>query len=422
MSRGAVSGSPNKLVVLVCALAISLLVACSSGGTGDTGAAAGSPSPSGDPAQMAQIEKVARDSMQKYDVRALIVQVTKDGQNTYTGAMGTSMTGVPATTDMHFRSGSFGFTYIGEIFAKLVDEGKVSLEDPLSTWRSDLPQADRITVRNLLNMTAGYADYVYQPSLLKAYSRDPFRQWSNEELIDIGVSAPMLFEPGTNWAYSHTNYVILGEVLQGITGRPMADVMREYVIEPMGLTGTSTNDNTPAIPEPVLHSFSSERRADLGVPASEDFYEEATFWNPSWTTAEGAVLTSTIGDIGRSMTIVGSGEQVSPEMYQEQVGPNLVGFGEKDPTGKCPACAQNTETGSYGLGVVLLGPWITQTMNFGGLGATSGYLPSDGLTISVATTYEPEAFDSEGLYANASTEIFKAFTEVLAPDQALPGA
>lgn len=65
--------------------------------------------------------------MSKHHLRALIVQVTKDGQNVYTGARGTSMTGVPATPDMHFRIGSFGFTYIGQIFAKLVDEQKVSL-------------------------------------------------------------------------------------------------------------------------------------------------------------------------------------------------------------------------------------------------------------------------------------------------------
>ena len=106
------------------------------------------------------------------------------------------------------------------------------------------------------------------------------------------------------------------------------------------------------------------------------------------------MLTSTISDLTRSMTIVGSGEQVSPEMYQQQVGQNLVGFGKADPTGKCEVCRENTEAGSYGLGVVLLGPWITQTMNFGGTGATSGYLPSDELTISVATTYEADAFDS----------------------------
>ena len=412
-------GHSRTTRLLLAALAVSLLAACSSN-AGAEQAPSESASPVPDPAMTARIETVAREAIDKHNLRALIVQVTQDGQEIYSGAMGTSMTGVPATVDMHFRSGSFGFTYIGQIFAKLVDQGQVSLGDPLATWFPDLPEADRITVKNLLNMTSGYADYVYQPSLQKDYYGDPFQQWTNARLIDIGVSAPMLFEPGTNWAYSHTNYVILGEVLQKITGKPMADVMQEYVIEPMGLVGTSTNKNTPAIPEPVLHSFSSERRQFLDIPESVGFYEEATFWNPSWTTAEGAVLTSTISDLSRSMAIVGSGEQVSPQMYQQQVGANLIGFGEADPTGRCEVCRENTEAGSYGLGVVLLGPWITQTMNFGGTGATSGYLPADKLTISVATTYEALAFDSDGSYANASTQIFRALTESLAPDDALP--
>ena len=405
-----------RIAAALAAFGLLVLTACTTSDTPQSSTA----NASLDPARAAAIDAVAREAMAKHNLRALIVQVTEDGQTVHTGATGTSMTGVPATTDMHFRAGSFGFTYIGQTFAKLVDQQKVSLDDPLATWLPDLPDADKITVKNLLNMTSGYADYVYQPSLLKAYSRDPFRQWTNEELIDIGVSAPMLFEPGTNWAYSHTNYVILGEVLEKITGKPVADVLKEYVFDPMALTGTSSNADTPAIPEPVLHSFSSERRGDLKIPAAIPFYEEATFWNPSWTTAEGAVLTSTVDDLSRSMAIVGSGEQVSPEMYQAQVGPNLVGFGEADPTGKCPACAKLTEAGSYGLGVVLLGPWITQTMNFGGTGATSGYLPSDKLTITVVTTYDAAAFDSEGAYANASTAIFKDLVAALAPDQVVP--
>ena len=69
----------------------------------------------------------------------------------------------------------------------------------------------------------------------------------------------MEFEPGTNWGYSHTNYVILGRVLEQIAGMPLADAIRKYVLEPMGLkqTGALT---TPEIPQPVLHAFSSERR------------------------------------------------------------------------------------------------------------------------------------------------------------------
>ena len=100
-------------------------------------------------------------------------------------------------------------------------------------------------------MTSGYADYVYQPELLDGTGLDPFRQWTSEEMIGIGTSVPLYFEPAEqNWGYSHTNYVILGRALEQIAGKPMAEIMQEYIVEPMGLANTSSNENTPLIPSP----------------------------------------------------------------------------------------------------------------------------------------------------------------------------
>lgn len=368
----------------------------------------------------AALESELRQAMTDNDLRGMIVRVTRDGENLFTGAMGESLSGVPVSTDMHFRNGAFAFTYISQIVAALVDAGQLSLDDRIDAWLPDLPDADQVSIRMLLNMTSGYADYVYADGFAKAFYRDPFRQWDNTELIKIGMQAGRQFKPGSNWAYSHTNYVILGELLESVTGKPMAELMRTYVIEPMGLKNTGGNNDTPRIPAPVLHSFTSERRADLQVPADMPFTEDATYWNPSWTTASGAVQTTNITDITTSMEVVGSGSQVSQDMYQAQVGPNLVGFGAADPSGKCPACRKNTEAGSYGLGVVLLGPWITQTMNFAGLGATGGYLPDQGLAVAVATTYLPTAFDADGAYRNASMAIFGQIAETVSPGEGPP--
>jgi CubicO group peptidase (beta-lactamase class C family) len=240
----------------------------------------------------------------------------------------------------------------------------------------------------------------------------------------IGVSRPLQFQPGTNWAYSHTNYAILGRLLEIITGRPLAQVIQRYIIGPMGLANTSNSDGTPAIPELVLHTYSSERRSALQIPPSVPFTEDTTFWNPSWTTATGAVQTTNIYDMATSMRLVGDGHFVSPAMYRAQTGPNLVGFGHRDLSGRCPACDENTAARSYGLGVVLRGPWITRTKNFYGNGATAGYLPTQDLTIAVSVTYNPQAFDSTGGYANAnpSASIFTAIAAALAPNQTPPGS
>ena len=362
---------------------------------------------------IAAIKNSTRDAMKEYNLKALIVQVTAGGRQHYTEALGETMSGVPATPAMHFRNGAMAFTYISTMLLELVDQNKVSLDDKLSKFLPDLPQADRITLKNLANMTSGYTDYVYEPEVLHAIYLDPFRQWTPQELIKIGVSKPMMFEPGTNWGYCHTNYVILGQVIEQVTRMPLAQAMRQYILDPMDLKQTQSFI-TPQIPEPVLHTFSSERRSELHIPAGVPFYEESTFWNPSWTTAEGAIQITDITDMSKSMEAVGTGKLLSRESLAAQVSPNLVGFGKADP--HCPACHRMSEALNYGLGVVIRGPWITQTKSFAGCGATVGYLPSKKLTVAVATTYSPKAFDDEGGYKNVSDKVFAALGNALAPD------
>ncbi|NKX56188.1 serine hydrolase domain-containing protein [Arthrobacter mobilis] len=364
-----------------------------------------------------RIGDIVKSSMTRHSLAALIVRITRDGQVLYEGAAGESMTGVPATPQMHFRNGAMAFTYMGTILLRLVDEGKLHLHDKVGQYLPDLPQADAVTLKMLANMTAGYADYVYQPEVLDGVTRDPFRQWSTEELLEIGTSKPMMFEPGTNWGYSHTNYVVLARVLEKAAGMPMDQLMRSYIIEPLKLRQTQ-GLSTPRLPEPVLHSYSSERREALDIPADTAFYEEATFWNPSWTTAAGAVQVSGIADLATSIAAAGEGTLLSSASHSAQVSPELAGFGEETPG--CPVCRTNTGQHSYGLGVILRGPWITQTKLFAGAGAAAGYLPSEKLAIAVATTYAPGAFDAQGNYVAADEAILAELARAVVPDQPVP--
>ena len=86
-------------------------------------------------------------------------------------------------------------------------------------------------------------------------------------------SAPAVTETGTNWNYAHTNYVILGLAMEKITGKPMQQLLAERVLGPLGLHNTS-DPGTPAITEPALHAYSSERRYALKIPASVPFTED----------------------------------------------------------------------------------------------------------------------------------------------------
>jgi CubicO group peptidase (beta-lactamase class C family) len=368
--------------------------------------------------QAEAIVAIARGIMEKQDVKAVILRVTIDGQEVVTEALGESMTGVPATTDMHFRNGAVAFFYVATLLLRLVDQQQVSLDDPLAIWLPDLPDADQVTLRMLANMTAGYPDYVQNPKLSQEIYADPFRQWTPQELIALGLSTPRVFAPGTNWDYSHTDYVILGQALEKITGQPLDVALQEQVLGPMGLRNTVAW-STPQISEPVLHAFSAERREALGIPAGTPFLEESTYWNPSWTFAVGAIQTSDIVDLTTTAIAVGEGTLLSPASHQAQIAPDLLGFGS--PLKGCPNCHTLDETYTYGLGVVLTGDWIVQNPLFAGYGAVTGYLPAQKIAVAVATTFGEGAFDDQGNYKYSShSDIFAAIGTSLAPDHPLP--
>jgi CubicO group peptidase (beta-lactamase class C family) len=350
--------------------------------------------------------------MAQNHLKAIIVQVRSNGRNVYTAAFGESMTGVPATTDMHFRNGALAFTYMSTLLLEFVDRKKTTLQTKLSKYFPNLPDANRVTLKGLSQMTTGYADYVYQPELTQELYRNPFRKFTPQQLIQIGTSKPMQFAPGTNWAYSHTNYVILGLVLAKIAHMPLSEALRQYVLEPMGLKQTA-GFTTARIPHPALHSFTSERRETLGIKSSVPFTEESTYWNPSWTTVEGAVETTDISDLNTSLEAVSSGKLLSKPSSQAQIKPSLIGFGRKQTD--CPACNKQTSALNYGLGVLLVGPWITQTLGFAGASGAVGYLPAQNLSIAVEATNAPAAYDKEGNAGLGAVNVFRAIANALAP-------
>jgi CubicO group peptidase (beta-lactamase class C family) len=372
--------------------------------------------------QAEAIVAIARDLMEQQDLKAVILRVTIDGQEVVTAALGESMTGVPATTDMHVRNGNVAVAYMATLLLRLVDQGEVALDDPLATWLPDLPDAGQVTLRMLTNMTAGYPDFEKNPEFVAAFYADPFRQWTAEERIALSLSTPRVFAPGTNWDYSHSDYVILGQALEKIIGQPLDVALQEQVLGPMGLRNTVAW-STPEISQPVLHAFSSERRQALGIPDGTRFYEESTYWNPSWTLATGSIQTTDIVDMTTTAVAVGEGTLLSPASHQAQIAPDLLGFGT--PVAGCPNCHTLEASLSYGLGVVLSGDWILQTPLFGGYAGVMAYLPAQKLAIAVATTFGEEAFDDEGSYLHRShVQLYGAIGTLLAPDNqpVLPGA
>ena len=166
-----------------------------------------------DSATLARYEAALDGAMAKYPLKAVLIGIAEGGGEPWLAARGESMTGVPATPDMRFRNGAVAITYLGVLLLRLAEQGVVALDDPVAKWFPDYPKADKVTLEMLIRNTSGYADYVPNDGFLKALHDDPFRAWTADELIAIGLGEPMHCDPGACWSYAHTNFVILGAAL-----------------------------------------------------------------------------------------------------------------------------------------------------------------------------------------------------------------
>ena len=349
--------------------------------------------------QARDVVDVARQAKKDLDLNAVLLKVTVGGRNLVTDALGESMTGVPAEPGMHFRAGSVAFPYLGAVLLQLVEEGKVSLDDPISRWLPEVPHSREITLRMLGSTTSGLHDYVTDPAFLAQLEAHPFKHWTPRELVAFSLSHPLWYKPGTNWSYSHANFQLLGAALERITRTPLGQLLRERAFDPLGMDQTTDND-TAALPSPVLHAFTSERGT----------YEESTFWNPSWTAYPGAIISSDICDLATSARAVGTGALLSPSSFKVQLNPGTVGLG--GPTATCPAtiCIAQTEAQHFGLGVIVSHGWIVQDPSYSGYAAFQAYLPSAHLAIAVSTTKGPNAPDG-----NTAEVVGQRIAALLAP-------
>nr|WP_217343790.1 serine hydrolase domain-containing protein [Noviherbaspirillum sp. L7-7A]MBV0877875.1 beta-lactamase family protein [Noviherbaspirillum sp. L7-7A] len=355
-------------------------------------------------AKVEPITTIACTVMQELDLRSAIIQVSVDGKLIYSTALGESAPGTPATTAMHFRNGAVAMTYMATVLLQLADENRLSLSDKVGKWLPGLPAADSVTLEMLVNNTSGYPDYAADPEFLSASKADPLREWTAGGLMSYAFNKELIYPPGTNWNYSHTNYLVLDAVIEKVTGKPLAEVLRERILDPLRLRNTASSVK-PDIPSPVLRAYTSERGG----------YEESTLWNPSWTLPAGAVMTTDITDLRISAEAIMRGRLLSPTSFAAQTDARLVGFGNP---AACPPgiCRKNTETAHFGMGLLVSGPWLMQSPMFGGYSASIGMLPERGISIAVAATQGPRANPDR----NGGEALMFAIARQMAPDRPVP--
>ncbi len=311
------------------------------------------------------VEKIARTVhglKTRYGLRSVLFGVWVNGRPLTSGALGESQPGVRATRTDQFRIGNTTESFTTTLLLQLVDEGRVRLDDPLSKWFPRFPRANQVTVGMLARSTSGYADYVTTKRFVKSFDADPFRRWRVPELLKLGSSRPALFAPGTSWAFSDTNFVLLGEILRRVGGMPVNRLLRQRILNKLGLRHTAMRFNS-YIPAPVMHGYTNER----------GLYEDSSSWSPTWAAYTGN-MTSTLGDMGTWARALGTGTLLSPESHSLQIGPQNVGLGPL------------TASRYYAMGFGVSNGWIATNPQLMGYNGVVSYLPSKKIAVVVFTT------------------------------------
>jgi D-alanyl-D-alanine carboxypeptidase len=165
----------------------------------------------------------------------------------------------PVDPDGKFRAGSITKSFVATVVLQLVDEGEIGLDEPVQRYLPDALPAGYppITVRQLLQHTSGihnYTPYVMHEEP-EQILRDRYRDWTPEELVAIVTDHPRNFEPGTQMGYSNTNYVLLGLLIQEVTGYWWGAEVDRRIAKPLGLTSTFAPGDDPRLPDPHAHGY-----------------------------------------------------------------------------------------------------------------------------------------------------------------------
>lgn len=212
-------------IFLAAALFLSLSLTCS---------AQLSPQTAELPSETAQqVADLATKTLHDTGVPSASIAIVQNNRVVYTHAFGLANIAPPkpATADMAYPIGSISKQFTAQAILLLQQRGKLSIDDPVAKYFPNLTRANEVTLRNLMTMTSGYEDFAPQDYIIPAWRHavDPL------ENATAWATKPLDFTPGTEWQYSNTNYVILGLIVQKVSGQPLMQFIRENVLDPLHL-------------------------------------------------------------------------------------------------------------------------------------------------------------------------------------------
>ena len=324
----------------------------------------------------AALDAAIDERVKQMGVPGAVVALSIPGEIDYVKAFGVgdTATGMPMLVDDHMRIGSVTKTFTGTAVLQLVDQGRIGLSDPISRYVDGVPNGDAITVDLLGRMRSGLPNYSESdvftqrinseaPTGPDAFSVTP------RQLLDWAFEQPTNFAPGTEWEYSNTNYVLLGMVVEKVTGIPLRDYLQQNIFGPLGLAQTSYPANG-LMPGPYAHGYTQ---------APDGTVYDATLWNPSWGDAAGQIV-STVADLEVWAATLGKGTLLRPETQAQRIG---------NATTVAPGL-------DYAFAIFNADGWLGHNGDIPGYTTVSVYLPERDATMVVMVNSDiPERHSAE---------------------------
>ncbi|KOU19062.1 beta-lactamase [Streptomyces sp. WM6372] len=344
------------------------------------------------PAVAARLDAAVRQVMRETQVPGVTVGLWAPGKGSYVRTFGVAdeATRAPMTTDLHVRIGSETKTFTVTTLLQLVDQKRIGLDDPIGTYVKGVPNGDRITLRQLAGMRSGLFNYSLDGDFIKKLQADPQQSFTPQRLLDYAFEHPVQFPPGARFDYSNTNLILLGLVVEKVTGRPLHEVITEKVLAPAGLRHT-VFPTTAALPDPYAHGYTDQTASGK--------VEDSTHWNPSWAWAAGAMI-SDLQDLRSWARTLATGRLLTPATQAERL----------------KTTPMDLPGDGYGLGIFNVQGWIGHNGSIPGYEVLPVYLPQAQATMVILLNTDDRYENQE-----PSTLFGQAVTAIVTPDHVYPG-
>ncbi|OJE39675.1 D-alanyl-D-alanine carboxypeptidase [Bacillus proteolyticus] len=258
-----------------------------------------------------------------------ILAKTSEGGKTWSYAAGVAdlSTKKPMKTDFRFRIGSVTKTFTATVVLQLAGENRLNLDDSIEKWLPGVIQGNgyddkQITIRQLLNHTSGIAEYTRSKDF---NMMDTKKTYTVEELVKMGISMPPDFAPGKSWSYSNTGYVLLGILIEKVTGNSYAEEIENRIIEPLELSNTFLPGNSSVIPG-TKHARGYIQLDGASEP------KDVTYYNPSMGSSAGDMI-STADDLNKFFSYLLGGKLLKEQQLKQMLttvptgGAKIDGYG-----------------------------------------------------------------------------------------------